>query len=158
MTTTSAFAQNGKAITTKTTFHRETSISIEINASPTIVWNLLTQAADYPKWNSTVVSIEGNIALGEKIKLKSTLDTSRTFKLKVKEFTPTTKLVWGDGQGTRIYSLVENTNGTVTFTMSEKIGGLMFPMYAKMIPAFDESFEAFARDLKKEAESIAKSK
>ena len=42
-------------------------------------------------------------------------------------------------------------NGTVTFTMTEKIGGLMFPMYAKMIPSFDQTFEQFASDLEKEA-------
>ena len=45
-------------------------------------------------------------------------------------------------------------HGTVTFNMTERIGGLMFPMYAKYIPSFDESFNAFAADLKKEAELI----
>jgi hypothetical protein len=30
----------------------------------------------------------------------------------------------------------------------------MFPMYAKYIPSFDASFDAFAADLKKEAELI----
>jgi hypothetical protein len=37
--------------------------------------------------------------------------------------------------------------------MTEKIGGLMFPFYAKMIPPFDNSFEQFARDLKSAAET-----
>ena len=78
-------AQNGKASTVRTTFSRETTISIEIKADPAIVWALLTKASDYPRWNSTIVSIEGNIAPGEKIRLKSTLDAKRTFKLKVKE-------------------------------------------------------------------------
>jgi hypothetical protein len=59
--------------------------------------------------------------------------------------------VWGDKQGDRTYSLRES-NGTIMFSMTEKIGGLMFPLYAKMIPSFDESFERFARDLKNAAE------
>lgn len=42
--------------------------------------------------------------------------------------------------------------------MTEKIGGLMFPMYAKMIPSFDQSFDQFASDLKKEAEKIMSAK
>jgi uncharacterized protein YndB with AHSA1/START domain len=155
---TTTKAQNGKATTVKTTFHRETSVSIEIKADASIVWALLTKASDYPRWNSTVTSIEGNIALGEKIKLKSILDAKRTFKLKVKEFVPENKLVWGDGQGNRVYMLTKNTNGTVTFNMTEKIGGLMFPMYAKMIPPFDQSFEQFAGDLKKESETIMNAK
>ncbi len=147
-----------KATTVKTTFSRQTAVNVEIKADAAIVWALLTKASDYPRWNSTVTSIEGNIALGEKIKLKSILDAKRTFKLKVKEFEPEKRLVWGDGQGSRIYSIAKNGNGALTFSMTEKIGGLMFPMYAKMIPPFDESFEQFASDLKKESETIMNSK
>jgi len=155
---TSTMAQSVKATTVKTTFHRETTVSIEIKADSAIVWALLTKASDYPRWNSTVISIEGNIALGQKIKLKSTLDAKRTFKLKIKEFHPNNRLVWGDGQGNRVYTISNNGSGMLTFTMTEKIGGLMFPMYAKMIPSFDQSFEQFANDLKKEAEKIMSTK
>jgi uncharacterized protein YndB with AHSA1/START domain len=146
------------ATTVKTTFSRETSVSADIKADAAIVWALLTKASDYPRWNSTVTSLEGNIALGETIKLKSILDAKRTFKLKVKEFEPEKKLVWGDGQGNRVYTITKNGNGAVKFSMVEKIGGLMFPMYAKMIPPFDQSFDQFASDLKKESETIMNSK
>ncbi len=155
---TTTMAQNGKATTVKTTFSRETSVSIEIKADPAILWALLTKASDYPRWNSTVTSIEGNIALGEKIKLKSILDAKRTFKLKIKEFEPEKRLVWGDGQGNRVYTITNKGNGIVLFSMTEKIGGFMFPMYAKHIPPFDKSFEQFASDLKKESETIMNSK
>ena len=158
MTSTTAFAQNGKAITVKKTFSRETTISKDIKAEPAIIWALLTNASDYPRWNTTVTSIEGTIAAGETIKLKSTLDAKRTFKLKVKEFDPQKKLVWGDGKGNRIYTLIPNANGTITFTMTEKIGGIMFPMYSKMIPSFDQSFEQFASDLEKESQIILNTK
>jgi uncharacterized protein YndB with AHSA1/START domain len=158
MAATTTMAQNGKATTVRTTFSRSTSVSTIINADPTIIWKLLTTAPDYPRWNSTVVSIEGKIALGEKINLKSTLDPKRTFKLKVKEFEQDKKLAWGDGMGTRLYTLTKNSNGSVTFSMTEKIGGPVFPLFAKMIPPFDQSFEQFAADLKKEAEIIMNSK
>lgn len=149
-----ASAQNGKATTTKKTFSRETTISMDIKAAPAIVWALLTNANDYPRWNSTVTSIEGNIKLGETIKLKSILDAKRVFKLKVKSFNPEKSLSWGDSMGTRVYSINDKGNGMLTFTMTEKIGGPMFPLFAKMIPPFDETFEMFAADLKKEAETI----
>jgi hypothetical protein len=147
-------AQNGQASTLRTTFSRSTSVSIEIHADSQIVWGLLTAAADYPRWNSTIVSITGTIAPGEKIRLISKLDPKRTFKLKVKEFVPGKKLVWGDGQGNRVYSIIPHSAGYIVFSMTEKIGGFMFPLYAKMIPPFDQSFEQFAADLKKEAETI----
>jgi len=146
-------AQDGKATTIKKTFSRSTTISTSISADAKTVWSLITDAQSIPKWNSTVVSIDGNIKLGEKIKLKSTLDPSRTFKLKVKEMVPNQKMVWGDAMGNRTYALKEVGNG-VKFTMTEKIGGLMFPLFANKIPSFDESFEQFAADLKKKAESL----
>lgn len=154
---TTTMSQNGKATTLKTTFSRETSVAIEIKADAAIVWALLTKASDYPRWNSTITSIEGNIAPGEKIKLKSKLDAKRTFTLTIKEFEPQKRLVWGDGQGNRIYILNKTANG-VLFSMTEKIGGFMFPLYGGMIPSFDQSFEQFAADLKKESETIMNSK
>jgi uncharacterized protein YndB with AHSA1/START domain len=146
--------QTGKATTEKTTFGRNTSVSNDIKADPSIIWKLLTNASDYPRWNSTVISIEGNIAAGEKIKLKSTLAPKRTFNLKVKEFVPEKMIAWGDGQGMRIYTITQMGNGTSSFSMKERIGGMMFPLYGKYIPSFDQSFEQFAADLKKEAETI----
>ena len=138
-------------------FSRETTVSVNIEADPSIVWALLTHASDFPRWNSTVVSIKGEIREGGTIELKSTLDEKRTFKLKVKEFVPEKRLVWGDSMGNRMYTL-EKSAGGVLFTMSEKIGGPFFPLFAKMIPSFDELFEQFAADLKKEAETIQGSK
>jgi len=158
MTQTHSKAQAGKAVTTSTTFSRETSVHATILADPAIVWALLTRASDVSRWNSTVVSIKGDIKQGETIELKSTLDEKRTFKLKIKEFVPEKRLVWGDSQGNRVYTIEKGTGNGVLFTMSEKIGGPLFPLFAKYIPPFDESFERFAADLKREAESIQSSK
>lgn len=152
--TTTAVAQPTPASTTRTAFHRETTVSIVIKASNATVWTLLTSAADYPRWNTTVTSIEGRIAPGERIVLRSTLDAKRAFKLQVKEFTPATRLVWGDGKGQRTFDISDNGDSTVTFRMHERIGGVMFPLYARAIPSFDASFDAFAADLKKEAELV----
>ncbi|AEE50181.1 SRPBCC domain-containing protein [Haliscomenobacter hydrossis] len=153
----SATTSTGKALTTKTTFSRETAVSIEIQADASIVWSLLTNAADFARWNSTVVSIKGDIALGETIQLISTLDPKRTFKLKVREFEADKRLAWGDAMGNRVYTLSKNDQGNTVFSMQEKIGGLMFPLFARFIPPFDASFEQFAADLKKEAENIMQS-
>jgi uncharacterized protein YndB with AHSA1/START domain len=90
---------NQKATSIRKTFSRETSVSTTIMADPAIVWALLTHAAEYPRWNSTVVSIQGEIEAGETILLKSTLNEKRTFKLTVKKFVPEKRLVWGDAMG-----------------------------------------------------------
>ena len=136
------------ANTIKKTFSRETSVSVDIQADPKTIWGLLTNAGNYPKWNSTVISIDGKIALGEKIQLKSYLDPKRVFKLTVKELEQDKRLVWGDAMGKREYLLTPISNGQTKFSMVEKIGGPFFPLFAKMIPPFDESFDIFAHDLK----------
>ncbi|MEN9610480.1 MAG: hypothetical protein RLZZ628_1294 [Bacteroidota bacterium] len=143
---------NGKAITIRETFSRTTTVSIDIQSNLAIVWELLTDAAAYPNWNKTVISIDGDIQLGRTILLKSTLDPKRTFKLKIKTVDEYAVLAWGDGQGTRTYTLEPIDNQMVRVTMTEKIGGWMFPLYAKQLPSFDASFEQFAGDLKKAAE------
>lgn len=150
----------GTASTLKTTFSRATSVSIDIQADQNTVWKLLTNAADFPRWNSTIISIEGQIESGQKIQLKSTTDASRIFNLSVQIVTAGQKMIWSDGmapffKGVRTYTLNSNPDGSVQFTMQEKLAGIMFALAAKHIPSFDEPFEQFAADLKKEAEAIS---
>ncbi len=151
-----------KSTTVKTTFTRKTSISTKIEADAAIVWALLTNGSDYTRWNSTITSFEGDIEKGQRIKLKTTLDPKRTFKLKVLSMLSDKEMKWSSGaapffSGLRTYTLEHQGSATI-FSMSEKIGGLMFPMAASSIPSFDESFEKFAEDLKTEAEIIQKQK
>ena len=145
---------DGVASTTRTTFSRSTRIARHIDADAATVWRLLTAAAEWPRWNSTVVSLDGRIALGSTIKLVSTLDPSRTFSLKIKEFEPNTRLRFGGAMATRTYSLSGNAGGT-RVEIVERIGGPLYPFFARMIPPLDESFEQFAADLKKAAEAEA---
>jgi len=150
--------REGKATTTRKTFSRETSVSTTIRADPAIVWALLTHASDFPRWNSTITAMKGEIKEEGTVELKSILDEKRTFKLKVKEFVPEKRLVWGDALGSRVYTLTRGDGNSTHFSMAEKIGGPLFPLFASSIPSFDDSFERFAADLKKEAEAIQNSK
>jgi uncharacterized protein YndB with AHSA1/START domain len=133
-------------------------VSTTIHADPAIVWALLTHASDFPRWNSTITSMKGEIREGGAVELKSILDDKRTFKLKVKEFVPEKRLVWGDALGNRVYTLTRGDGGGTHFSMTEKIGGPLFPLFANAIPSFDASFEQFAADLKREAETIQQAK
>jgi hypothetical protein len=148
---------DGKATSSKTTFSTECAVSINIRAKPEKIWALLTNAANFPKWNSTVLSLEGQIALNERIKLKSSSAPNRTFNLKISELNPPTRMVWRDGfapmmQGIRTYTLTPKPDGTTDFTMREVISGLMLPMIRGSLPDFRPTFEQYAADLKREAE------
>ncbi|MCB9761072.1 MAG: SRPBCC domain-containing protein [Alphaproteobacteria bacterium] len=131
------------------------AVGAHVDAPPEVVWALLTDAAAYPDWNSTVVSLDGAIALGETIKLVSTVDPGRTFKLEVSAFEPDRRLVWEDGndsfRGVRTFTLTPAGGGT-DVTMKEALTGTMLPKIAPKLPDFGPSFDAFMADLKAEAE------
>ncbi|HZY81938.1 MAG TPA: SRPBCC domain-containing protein [Cyclobacteriaceae bacterium] len=141
------------------TFSRTTTVTTTIHATAEIVWAILTNAEDFSRWNSTITSIDGIIEKGKTIRLKTTLDPKRTFTLKVVEATPPTHMTWKSGQapffqGVRTYQVTKKSRDICVFTMTEKLSGLMFPLAAGSIPDFKESFDRYAADLKKEAETI----
>lgn len=147
---------NGRANKTKSTFRLEYSAGINIQAKPERVWALMTNAGDFPRWNSTVKSIEGKIALGQTIKLVAAIAPARTFSLSIIEFVPEKKMVWSDGnamfKGVRTYLLNAKGDGSTDFTMAEVYTGLMLPMIAGSLPDFGSTFEQYLADLKRAAE------
>ena len=136
----------------------EYATATTIAAPPDRVWAVLTDAAGYPDWNSTIISLDGSIAEGERIALVSTLNPKRTFTLSVSDVQPPTSMVWSDGMplglfsGVRTFTLTDAGEGATEFSMREVYSGLLAPLITKSIPDMTESFEAFAADLKATAE------
>ena len=150
-------ASDGRAVKKRETFRMECGVSIRIQAKPEQIWSLLTNAAEFPRWNSTVTSIEGQIALGQKIAVRVPIAPKRVFKLKVSAFEPGRRMVWQDGappmfKGVRTYTLSPATDGSTEFSMVEVFSGLMLPMIAGSLPDFAPAFERYAADLKRAAE------
>ena len=142
------------------TFRIETSVSVAINASADTIWKLLTDAAKFPSWNSTVTSIDGTIAAGEKLALRVPAAPKRVFKPKVITFEPGVKMVWSEGaapmfKGVRTYTLAPKSDGTTEFTMTEVLRGLAVPMAKGSLPDFAPIFETYAADLARAAEAAS---
>ncbi len=145
------------AISSATLFEMQTSVAVSISAPAAKIMELLTDASNFSTWNSTVLSVDGIIKQGETIKLVSTLDPKRTFKLKVAEQTPTS-LVFKDGfapmfSGVRTFKLTPKQDGSTDFSMTEVFKGIMLPMIKSSLPDFKENFEQYASDLKKASEN-----
>ena len=125
---------------------------------PDKVWAILTKPDDMVRWNSTLTSIEGDIALGGIVKMQVPEAPGRTFKVKVTRFVPNEEMVWRQGNpllflGVRTYSLGSNPNGSATrFQMTEEFSGLMLPLIAGRLPDFGPIFEQYASDVKAESE------
>lgn len=146
---------NGKVAVLEGQRYLEYRIGIEIQAPPEKIWALLSNAAGFPSWNSTIISIEGDIAKGQKLALKAKVAPERTFPIEVAEKNDAT-MVWQDGnrvfKGVRTFAVVPKGD-TTTFTMAEVFTGAFLPMIAPKLPDFSDAFNAFAADLKKAAEA-----
>lgn len=147
-----------KATLAKSAFRMEYAISGAIHATPERIWALLTNAADFPRWNSTVTRIEGRIAAGEKIALKARIAADRVFNLKVTDVVPNRSMIWRDGAapiftGVRTFTLAPAADGATVFAMAEVYSGLMLPLIAGSLPDFRPTFEQYFADLKREAET-----
>jgi uncharacterized protein YndB with AHSA1/START domain len=138
------------------TFRMEHSVSAHIRAPVQRVWSLLTNAADFPRWNSTVSGIRGEIAEGGKIEL--TIPSSkRSFALSISQVEPNKRMVWSSGvapmfKGVRTFTLVPLSDGSSDFSMVEVLSGLMLPLIKPSLPDFDAMFQRYALDLQQESE------
>ncbi len=149
-----------KATKTLGTFRMDCAIRATIRASPERLWALLTDAAAFPKWNSTVTSIEGSIAEGQTLTLKVPSAPTRVFKPKVSDVKPGRSMIWSDGmapifKGVRTFELTPQADGTTEFAMKEEYSGLMLPMIKGSLPDFAPIFETYAEDLRRAAEGAS---
>jgi hypothetical protein len=100
----------------------------------------LTDARGFTTWNTTVTSLEGEIALGSQLALRVKLDPKRTFRPKVTKLEPKKTMEWSDGfapmfRGVRTFTLTPQPDGLTEFEMQEAFSGAMLPMIRKSLRA-----------------------
>lgn len=113
---------------------KEIKTEITINASPKKVWGILTDQNEYPNWNPFIKKLDGNLKIGERLKIviQPENSTKMTFKPIVLELKENKILKWkgkfiigGLFDGTHIFELIHNKNGTTTFKQSEIFKGIL---------------------------------
>ena len=133
--------------------------TILIHAAPERIWSLLTDAAGYPTWNSTVERVEGTISPGERLEVYAKATPGRAFPLRVTGFEPGRSMIWSGGmpmglfKGTRTFTLTPRGSGLTEFAMREEFSGLLAPLVTRSIPDLQPTFDRFAADLKVASES-----
>jgi uncharacterized protein YndB with AHSA1/START domain len=134
---------------------------ITIKAPRETIWSVLTDATLYPEWNKTVTKLEGTIAVGQKLKIWTTMDPKRAFPAKVAALEPAKRMVWsfaaplGMFKGERTFTLEDTADGVV-FHTREVFSGWMAGPITKKMPDLQPSFDAWASGLKERAEQLAK--
>ena len=133
--------------------------SSSIAASPEAVWTELTNGAGWSSWDSGVDGVEGRIAPGETITIRSKVAPGRAFPVKVTTFEPGKRLVFSGGmplglfKGVRTFTLTPADGGATRFDMREDYSGPMLPLIWRSMPDLQPSFDQFAQGLKTRAES-----
>jgi len=137
--------------------------SIEIDASPTTVWSVLTDTDAYPDWNPFMTKLAGAFTVGATLEVRIEPPTARpmTFKPTLLAVEPERELRWlgrfilpglVDGEHSlRIEPLAE---GRSRFIQTERFSGLLVRPLRSMLGKTELGFEQMNAALKARAESV----
>lgn len=110
--------------------------SVLIQASPKVVWSVVTDLEKYPEWNPFFIQASGLLTPGEKLTLmmQPVGKTKQKFTPKVMEVAKDTTLSWrgrviipGLFDGYHTLTIKDLGNGSVEFVQLEKFKGLLVP-------------------------------
>jgi hypothetical protein len=143
---------------------RELRTSIEIDATPERVWEILTDFDSYPDWNPFIRSAGGEAVRGEKLEVRIEPPGGRgmTFKPTVLVDEPGCELRWrgrlllpGIFDGEHILRIEPLGDGRVRFEQAERFRGLLVPLFGKTLEQTRRGFEEMNAALKHRAEHRA---
>jgi len=131
-------------------------VVVNVRAPAERIWAVLTDANGFPRWNSTVAGIDGEIRDGAKLRVHVP-GTDRVFTPRISDLVPNARMTWTGGfspifKGVRTFELQPRPDGSTDFTMAERFSGLMLPLVKRSFPDFGPVFTRYANDLKREAE------
>lgn len=137
---------------------------IEVNATPDVVWTVLTDLENYGAWNPFVVSLQGSIAVGERLatRIHPPGGKAMTFHPKVTIVEDQRVFEWlgklglpGIFDGRHRFELEPTPTGT-RFTQTEAFKGLLVRFMRRSLDTQTmEGFEAMNSALKARAEAHA---
>ncbi len=124
------------------------------------VWAILTDLSSYHEWNPLFVAAAGNVAVGQRITLRSRHPANgrlMTVKPKITAAQPGTELRWtsslpGIISGEHAFTLTPVGGGT-RVVQSETFRGLLARFPGKTFTNAEGSFQALSKALKERAEA-----
>ncbi|MCR9238334.1 MAG: SRPBCC domain-containing protein [Alphaproteobacteria bacterium] len=135
-------------------------ITRNINAAPDEVWRVLTDAKLLQTSDLGINRLDGQIALGQTLRLWSEASPNRVFALKVVEFEQGRCMVWKGGMplrlftGTRRFEITASSTGS-QLHIREDFTGPLSPLIWRSMPDLNPSFEKFANGVKRLAEGAS---
>ena len=116
--------------------------AIDVAASAEMVWRVLTYFPDYPKWNPFLVSIQGSLSPGQRLKIQARFSQDREYKFspRVVKVIPASELRWrrwrlieGVFDRELAFFIVPNGIKGVRFIQREHFSGFLAPLIMHFI-------------------------
>lgn len=136
--------------------------SIDISASPEMVWRVLSHFPAYPKWNPFIREIQGDARPGARLRVRMRLPGGRSMRFapRVLKVTPAAELRWrgkllvkGLFDGEHAFIIVPDGVRGVRFIQREHFSGLLAPLILLLQGGkIREGFERMNQAFKKQAE------
>ena len=144
---------------------KEIRTEIEINASVTAVWSILTDFSRHADWNPFIREISGELRRGAQLQVKLGPPGKRAMKFKpiVQSVEPEKAFRWlgrlfipGLFDGEHIFELETAGKNTTRFIQREKFNGILVGIFRKSLDTDIKSgFIAMNEALKREAENFS---
>ena len=124
--------------------------AIDISASAEMVWRVLTYFPDYPKWNPFLVSIQGSLSPGQRLKIQARFSQDREYKFSplVVKVIPATELRWrrwrlieGIFDREQAFFIIPNGIKGVRFIQREHFSGMLVSLVMPFIT--EKTLKAF---------------
>ena len=128
---------------------RSFEAATRIDASPEIVWGLLTDVGGWRDWDSGVDRVDGRGALGERLTIYATMIRTRPFSVTVVELRPQEAMRWRGGLPfglaviERAYHLDRQDDGGTVLTIREEQTGPLAFLTERNTPDLNPSFRQF---------------
>lgn len=140
------------------------SAQVLIRATAQQVWNTLTDFEAYPQWNPFIRSVRGAVAPGKIIRVELQQPGSGIMKMKPMVLAvgePRTfrwighLLFRGLFDGEHSFEIRDNGDGSCTFIQSERFGGILVPLFSKMLDTKTlQGFSLMNEALKTQCEKV----
>jgi hypothetical protein len=143
---------------------RSIETAVEIGAPPAQVWQVVTAIDSYPEWNPFIRSLEGELHVGARLRVRIEPPNARgiTLRPKLVAFTPNTELRWLGRlglprvfDGEHRFELEALDGGRRTrFVHAERFNGVLVPLLGSLLANTEAGFAAMNEALRERVETM----
>jgi hypothetical protein len=135
---------------------------IEIDASPSTVWKVLTDFASYPEWNPFLTSVAGSPIEGSKLQVRFEPPGGRGLNMspRILSVVPQEELKWlghllvpGIFDGEHHFLISDLGDGSTRFAQEEVFRGMLVPLTSKLLAKTKKGFEQMNQALRDRSET-----